>query len=65
MLCEQNVNINAQDKNNKTALHLAADRTNKDVITFLLEKNADASINDKFDKTPGAYYSEITLVSNK
>ncbi len=43
---ESKVNINAQDRNGKTALHLAVERNNVDYATALLEKGADRSLID-------------------
>jgi len=45
-LLKTNININVQNKDGKTALHLAVERQGMDVIELLLDKNVNALIQD-------------------
>ena len=52
MLDNDDVNVNFQDKNGYSYLHLAAQSGCAEVIKKLLDKGADIDIRDKFGKTP-------------
>ena len=51
MLIEKGANVNAQDKNGKTALFYASASNNDDVAVLLLKSGADADIKDNNGKT--------------
>lgn len=61
LLSSTKVNINAQDKNGKTALHIAVEKDNPDVIQFLLNNNAD-SIEDNSHKLPRDYTAKEDIL---
>ena len=47
VLCDSGANVNAQDKNASTPLHLAARRDKQAVIEVLLSTRADINVRDK------------------
>jgi len=51
-LVEHGANINTQDDNSFSALHLAAQEKNIGMVTYLLQNGADVNIRDKFGNTP-------------
>ncbi|MCB1116378.1 MAG: ankyrin repeat domain-containing protein [Chlamydiia bacterium] len=53
MLLEQGANVNSvAQRNNSTPLHLAAEKTDLDMIDLLISYGADANAKDKEGKTP-------------
>jgi len=45
------VNVNIQDKDNLTPLHLASNRGNKDCVELLIKAGANVNIQNCFDNT--------------
>ncbi len=58
-LLKTNININARNKDGKTALHLAVERQDMDVVEMLLDKNVDVSIQDNKKRT--AFLTAIAM----
>ena len=52
LLCDKNVNINAQDSMGRTPLHRAADKSNPALVDLLLKKGADPTIKNKLGQIP-------------
>ena len=44
--------INFQDYDKRTALHIAAEENKKDIIKFLIENGADVTLKDRWGKAP-------------
>ena len=45
-------NVNFQDYDKRTALHLAVSESNIDIIKFLIRRDADPNLKDRWGKTP-------------
>ncbi|MBX9586694.1 MAG: ankyrin repeat domain-containing protein [Gammaproteobacteria bacterium] len=58
-------NINKQNKDGKTALHLAAEIGNPDIINMLYFKGADPFVKDKEGKTPSDIIKEKKVAFTK
>lgn len=51
-LIERGANVNTQDENSFSALHIAVQERNIDMVAYLLRCGADVNIQDKFSNTP-------------
>ncbi len=49
---ESNVDINIQDRDGQTALHIAAAEHHQDIVKFLLKSGADVTLRDRWNHTP-------------
>ena len=47
-----NFNVNTKDESGQTALHIAVEHENVEVVRFLLEKGAKVNVKDKQKRTP-------------
>jgi glutaminase len=45
-------NINFQDYDKRTALHIAAEENHREIIDYLMDNNADLKIKDRWNKSP-------------
>jgi len=50
-LLSKNANVNAKDKNDATALMIAAENSKPDAVKLLIEKGADVNAKDKKGRT--------------
>ena len=57
----EHTNINAKDKNNKAALHIALENGHLNIVSYLIEHNADINAKDKFNRTALHYASKETI----
>ena len=48
----QMASVHARDHRKQTPLHVAAEKGDDELITFLLEKKADSNVTDLHDNTP-------------
>lgn len=51
--------VNTKDKNGRTALHVAVEHENLEIIRFLLERGAKVNVRSKDDRTPLLMIDEI------
>ncbi len=63
LLTLPNINLNATDKYNKTALHYAAEKGFSEITKLLLAKNANANIKNNADTLP-LHYTALNGHSN-
>ena len=51
-LVERGANINTQDENGFSALHIATQERNSEMVSYLLQNGANVNIQDKFGNNP-------------
>jgi ankyrin repeat protein len=63
-IANSNININAKDKKEKTALMLAAENNKPEVVNYLLDQGADGSLKDSNGKTAFDYAENNYLLED-
>ena len=51
--------INFQDYDKRTALHIAAEENKKEIVKFLIERGGDLNLKDRWGKTPNDLIKKI------